>query len=52
MTPIEWGGVKQKRIYKSRTKDVRAGDEDRTKVEITNVYGDGTSTFALKLESL
>lgn len=48
---VEWGGVKDMRIYKGRTKKIRSSFDELTRVEITNVYGDKTSDLYLKIES-
>lgn len=54
VTHIRWGGVKKIRVYKGRTKEMVSGDDDHTKVEISNLVGDGPYDygFNLKLESL
>ena len=48
---IEWGGVKDMRLYKGRTKKIRSNFDELERVEITNVYGDKTSDLYLKIES-
>lgn len=48
---IEWGGVKDMRIYKGRTKKIRSNFDELERLEITNVYGDKTSDLYLKIES-
>lgn len=49
---IEWGGVKDLRIYKGRMKKIRSNFDELKRVEITNVYGDKTSDLYLKIESI
>jgi len=48
---IEWGGVKDLRIYKGRTKKIRSNYDELERVEITNVYGEKSSDLYLKIES-
>ena len=52
LTHIEWGGTKEMRIYKGRSKKIRSNYEELQRVELTNVYGENTSDLFLKVESL
>lgn len=52
LTHVEWGGVKDMRIYKGRMKKIRSNYDELERVEITNVYGEkGGSDLFLKIES-
>jgi hypothetical protein len=48
---VEWGGVKDMRIYKGRTKKVRSNFDELKRVEITNAYGDNSRDLLIKIES-
>jgi len=48
---IEWGGTKQMRIYKGRTKKIRSNYDELKRVELTNVYGENSKDLFLKIES-
>lgn len=48
---IEWGGTKEMRIYKDRTKKIRSNYTQLKRVEFTNVYGENTQDLFLKIES-
>lgn len=52
LTHIEWGGTKQMRIYKGRTKKIRSNYEELQRVELTNVYGENSKDLFLKIESV
>ncbi len=52
VTHIRWGGVKKIRIYKNHGKKVVAGNDDHTKVEMSNLLGEKSNDFLLKLESI
>lgn len=51
LTHIEWGGTKELRIYKDRSKKIRSNYDELKRVEITNVYGDNTRDLYLNIES-
>ena len=51
LTHIEWGGTKELRIYKGRSKKIRSNYDQLKRVEITNVYGDNTHDLYLNIES-
>lgn len=51
LTHIEWGGTKQMRIYKGRTKKIRSNRDQLKRLELTNVYGENTKNLYLKIES-
>lgn len=52
LTHIEWGGTKEMRIWKGRTKKIRSNYDELKRVEITNVYGDGGRDLNIQLETL
>lgn len=51
LTHIEWGGVKEMRLYKGRTKKIRSNRDQLKRLELTNVYGENTKNLYLKIES-
>lgn len=51
LTHIEWGGTKQMRIYKGRTKKIRSNYDQLKRVELSNVYGENSKALFLKIES-
>jgi len=52
VTHVRWGGVKKLNVYLNRSKDVVSGDEDHTKVEMTNLVGETRGEFLFQLKSL
>jgi len=51
MTHIEWGGTKEFRIYRGRSKKIRSNYDELKRVKISNIYGDNTKDLYLKIES-
>ena len=51
LTHIEWGGTKEFRIYKGRSKKIRSNYDELTRVEIMNVQGENRYDLFLKIES-
>lgn len=51
LTHIEWGGTKEFRIYKGRSKKIRSNYDQLTRVELTNVQGENRHDLLLKIES-
>lgn len=51
LTHIEWGGTKEMRIYKGRSKKLRSNYYELKRVEISNLYGDSTKELYLQIES-
>lgn len=51
LTHVEWGGVKEIRLYKGRSSKIRSNYNQLKRVEITNVYGENTSDLYLKIKS-
>lgn len=51
LTHVEWGGVKEMRLYKSRSKNIRSNYDQLMRVELTNVYGEGGSDLFLKIDT-
>ncbi|MFH0837801.1 MAG: hypothetical protein V1880_00865 [Patescibacteria group bacterium] len=52
LTYLEWGGIKEMRIYKGRTKKIRSNYSGQfSRVELTNVYGENKDNTYLKIES-
>lgn len=52
VTHVRWGGVKAVRVYKGRSKEVVSRNEDRTKIEISNLIGENPGAFLLEIDSL
>ncbi len=52
LTHIEWGGVKEMRLYKGRMKKIRSNYDQLERVEISNLYGENTKQLYLKIESI
>ncbi len=51
LTHIEWGGVKEMRLYKGRTKKIRSNYDQLKRLELTNVYGENKKNLYLKIDS-
>ena len=51
LSHIEWGGVKDMRIYKGRTKKIRSNFNELKRVELSNVQGEDRSDLYIKIES-
>jgi hypothetical protein len=51
VTHVRWGGVKKFNVYKNRSKEVVSGDENHTKVTMSNLVGESRGAFLFGLES-